>query len=175
MFTIGGKIQDFLVQADGASGGASLANFTDVRIDTLNFATILKSDLIAIYRNKRAAGNNLSTTQAAQLRGDPFVFPAAAEKAIAVLLHDAETSPWHGKIVEQQMKVDATNTVASLRGIKRVVVPTSQASRNRTAQYYGLKPSDFRVATAAKSSRDPGSWPVQLRPFLPLKADLKSA
>lgn len=173
MFTIGGRPQDLIVHVRGADGGASLAGLTDVRIDTINFPTLLKNpDLLTSYRIKRDAGNNLSTTQAAQLRSDPFVFPAATEKAVAVLLHDAETSAWSGRVVPNQMKVDMTNTVASPGAIIRRVVPTSQQARNRTLSIYKLSPDQLRVATDAKSSRDIKDWPVGIRPYLPLKGDL---
>lgn len=174
-FTIGGKIHDLILQASGADGGASLANLTDFNIDALNYPTLLRSELLMDYRRKRDGGNNLSTTQAAQLRSDPFVFPAAAEKASAVLLHDHETSAWHGKIIDDTILLKCTNSVASLRGITRIIVPTSQEARNRTLALYGLSPENLRVATDAKSSRDPKDWSPALRPYLPLKGDLPNA
>lgn len=174
-FTIGGKIHDLILHAARVDGGASLANLTDVNIDALNFPTLTRLELLMDYRRKRDAGNNLSTTQAAQLRSDPFVFPGAAEKASAVLLHDHETSAWAGKIIDDTILVKCTNTVASLRGITRVVVPTSQEARNRTLALYGLTPAALRVATDAKSSRDVADWPKPLIPYLPLKGDLPNA
>lgn len=174
-FTIGGKIHDLILHAAGPDGGASLANLADFNIDALNYPTLLRSELLMDYRRKRDAGNNLSTTQAAQLRMDPFVFVGAAEKASAVLLHDHETSAWHGKIIDDTILIKCTNTVAALRGLQRVIVPTSQEARNRTLALYGLTPAALRVATDAKSSRDIADWPPVLQPYLPLKGDLPNA
>lgn len=168
---LGGKLHDLYLHARGAAGGGALTNLTEARIDVLGVPTLKRTpDLIQLYRRSRNCGANLNATMGSEVRADPF----ANVKAVPLLMHDSETSAWDGKVV-RTAKVNLTNTVTSMRAIHRQVVPASAEIRNRTNAAYGLKPSDYRVATEKKSRRDPMAWPVQLRPFLRLKAPLKRA
>lgn len=169
--SLGGKIHDLYLHARGAAGGAALTNLTEARIDVLGVPTLKRTpDFDKLYRRARNVGANLNSTSGGEVRSDPF----ANTKAVAVLLHDVETSAWDGKVV-RTAKVNLTNTVSSVRAIHRQVVPASAEIRNRTNAAYGLRPQDYRVATEKKSRRDPMAWPKHLRPFLRLKADLKRA
>ncbi len=170
-FEIAARLQDFYVHVAGTSGGASLAAITDIRVD--GFMPLLSLfDLQTRYRNVRRGAPNLSTTQAAEVRSDPFL--SATPKSLALLVHGSETSPWTGKLWSQKMKVDVGTGVASSRAIMRKTTPLSQEARNRAMAMYGLQPGDLRVKTAAKSSRNPADWPAVVRPWLPLKGPLKS-
>lgn len=170
-FEISGRLQDFFVHVAGTSGGASLAAITDLRVD--GFIPLLSLfDLQTRYRTLRNAACNLSTTQAAEVRSDPFL--SATPKALAMLLHGTETSPWTGRLWSSRLKVDVGTGVASSRAIMRKTTPLSQDARNRCLAMYGLTPADLRVKTSGKSMRDPAQWPPAVRPFLPLKGPLKS-
>lgn len=172
VFEVNGRLQDFLIHVAGTSGGASLAAITDVRVD--GFLPLLSlNDTKTRYRVLREGANNLSTTQAAEVRSDPFLL-GAAPTALAMMVHGREHSPWTGKIWSSRMKVDVGTGVASSRAIMRKTAPLSQDARNRTMALYGLSPADLRVKTAGKSARDPMAWPPSLRPYLPLKGPLKS-
>lgn len=169
---VNGKLHDLFFHALGNSGGASLANFTDVRIDGY-MPTFTRGELQARYRMLRDLGNAGISAQAAEIKADPFLFPTAGTcKAVAALLHGREHSPWTGKVWAERVKVNMTNTVASLRAVTRKVTPLTEEARNRACGRYGVTPAAFRVASAAKSSRNPMDWPEEMRPYLPLKADL---
>jgi len=164
----GGKLHDLFLHATGASGGASLANLTDVRIDELGIPPFLRvPDLEYIYRRKRNLGANLNSTMGGEVRSDPFV----TDQACAVLLADGDTSFYEGPVLSS-VRVVMTNTVSALRAIHRIVTPASAMVRNRTSAMYKVPPGAFRVKAASKTMREVEKWPKPLRPFLPLKAPL---
>lgn len=172
---VNGKLHDLFFHALGNDGGASLANLTDARIDGY-VPTFTRAELQQRYRYLREAGNVGISAQAAELAADPFLFPTPATcKALALLIHGKEHSPWTGKVWAERVKVNLTNTVASLRAVTRKVTPLSEEARNRACARHGVTPAAFRVASAAKSSRNPMDWPEEMRPYLPLKADLNHA
>jgi hypothetical protein len=164
----GGKLHDLVLHAQGASGGAVLTNLADVRCDDLQMPPFLRvPDLETAYRRKRDNGANLNSTMGAEIRSDPM----ATDQAAAVLVSDGSTSFYEGPTL-QSVKLTLTNTVASLRALHRVVTPASAATRNRTSALYKVGPDQFVVKAASKTKRGVGDWPKQLRPFLPLKAEL---
>ncbi len=166
--SINGKLHDLTLHARGASGGASLANLTDVRIDELAMPPFTRvPDLEAAYRRSRNIGSNSNATIGNEVYSDPHV----TDQAAAVLVADEETSFYEGPVLSS-VKLNLTNSVASLRAIHRTIIPASQTHRARVSAAYGLQPANFRVKTAAKSKQHPKDWPEELRPFLPLKAPL---
>lgn len=169
---VNGKLHDLIFHAAGNDGGASLANLTDARIDGY-VPTFTRQEMQQRYRTLREIGNVSTATQGAEMKADPFLFPTPATcKALAMQLHGREHSPWTGKVWAERVKVNLTNTVASLRAITRKITPLSEEARNRACARHGVTPAAFRAATAAKSSRNPMDWPEEMRPYLPLKADL---
>jgi hypothetical protein len=165
---VGGKLHDLVLHATGASGGASLANLTDVRIDELGIPPFLRTpDLEMEYRRKRNNGANLNSTVGADVRCDPF----ATDQACAVLVADSETSFFEGPTLST-VKLTLTNTVAGLRALHRIVTPASSATRNRTSSLYNVRPEMFVVKTGSKTRRNIGEWQKELRPYLRLKADM---
>jgi hypothetical protein len=169
---VNAKLHDLYFHAAGNDGGASLANLTDARIDGY-VPTFTRQEMQLRYRTAREIGNVSAATQAAEMKADPFLFPTpATAKALAMIIHGKETSPWTGKVWAERVKVNLTNTVASLRAITRKVTAMTEQARNAACAKYGVTPAAFRVATAAKSSRNPMDWPEEMRGYLPLKADL---
>ena len=169
----GGKLQDLLIFARGASGGASLANFTNVRIDEPRglLQQSLRTELQREYRFKRRAVNNLNSTMGGEVRADPF----ANNQALAVLLHDERTSAWDGQFVDR-LKLNMTNSVASCYAITRTHKPHSKDVIRDVAAAYGLAQAEqLGVKTKAKTKTSIMDWPPGLRPYLPLKAPLRRA
>lgn len=165
---VGGKLHDLVLHAQGASGGASLANLTDVRIDELNMPPFLRTpDLEMVYRNARNNGANLNATVGGEVRCDPF----GTDQAAAVLLSDDRTSCWDGPVLPTA-SVKMTNTVASLSALHRIVTPASPSIRNQTSALYKVDPRAFVVKAEGKTRRSIAEWPRDIRPYLPLKAPL---
>jgi hypothetical protein len=169
-FTIDGKLHDLLIWTPGAGGGASQANFTDIRIDTANLLeTTKKTELLAEYRFRFGVANNLNSTIGGEVRSDPF----ASGKAIPVILSDEETSCYDGPYIKQ-LKIDMTNTVASQRALMRIVQPADPAQRKRKAADWGATGA-LTVKTLAKSQRDLAGWSDDQKAYLPLKAQMRRA
>lgn len=158
---VNGKLHDLVIHKRGTEGGTVLTNFSSIRIDELAIPPLERSPDLAIeYKRKRSVLN-------AQ---DPFL----TDRAAAVLLHDAETSIFAGKVL-RTAKLGCNNTEANLRAICRVVDKASESIRNQTNAAYGLTPASYGVATDAKTKGAITDWPVSMRPFLRLKADLPKA
>ncbi len=167
-FTIDGKLHDFFIWTPGAGGGASQANFTDIRIDTANILeTTKKTELLAEYRFRFAVASNLAATRGADVRADIF----AQGKAVPVLCSDAETSCYDGPYIKQ-LKVDMTNTVASQRALLRIVQPADPAQRQKKAADWGATGA-MTVKTLGKSQRNLGDWDEPEQAYLPLKAQMR--
>ncbi len=169
---INGLLHDLVLHAAGSSGGAALTNLTDVRIDTENLLEVsTKKELLAEYRHRRGVAANLNSTMGGEVRADPF----AVGKACPVLFSDHRTSAWAGKFL-RQIKINLTNSVASLRAITRVVKPAQPQTRNAIASAYGVTDmAAVTVKTDKKTKRGLHEWPAPLRPYLPLKAPLRKA
>lgn len=173
VLSISGKLHDLILWARGQSGGASLANLTDVRIDEpLGFLqTSKRTELLNEYRFKRGVAANLNGTMGSEVRADPF----ATGVACAVMLHDERVSAWEGPILDRA-KLSLTNTVASLYAIQRIIKPRSVGASNQVAAAYGLRSADqLTVKTNKKTAKSITDWPRHLHPFLPLKAPLRRA
>lgn len=171
VISVNGKMHDLYLHARGASGGASLANLTDVRIDEPRglLQTSKRTELTREYRFKRQCANNLNSTMGGELRADPF----ANSKACAVIISDERTSSFVGAYADR-VKLNLTNSVASLRAITRTVKPRSAESLNAVAAAYGLKRVEqLTVKTNKKSKRNLGDWDRQHWPYLRLKAPLR--
>lgn len=165
----GGRMQDLVLFARGANGGASLSNLTDVRVEELiPLALTRDPELQRPFLRDRFNTAN-STTDGGTIRNDP----TAANLAAPVLYCDADCSPFDGPIMDDVV-VYTTNSVASLIAISRTVKPLSAAVATAVMSAYSLKPSDFLVKTVGKSKRQAGRWAGredELQ-FVPKKAPL---
>jgi len=163
-----GKLQDLLIHARGASGGASLANFTDVTIDEPErlLQKTKRTELLHEYRVRTRNASNGTSAQGAEVTVDPFV----QGTAVAIFLHDEFTSCWDGPYVER-LKLDMTNTVtlAGSRVISRVVKPRDKDAANAQAVAHGVT-GGVEVATAGKTHRSLGNFDKKLQPYLPMEA-----
>jgi hypothetical protein len=169
-FQVNGKIHDLILHANGASGGAALTNFTDIRIDEPAgmLQVSKKTELLQEYQVKRRSAKNLNSTIGSAIRSDPFL----TNQASYVIASDKRTSCWEGKYIDR-CKVNLTNSVASLYAITRAVVPMNPEQRQQIAAAYGLQSAESLVVkTDKKTSRALGQWPKKLRPYMPLKASL---
>lgn len=164
----GGRLHDLAIFARGASGGASMANLTDVRIDGLMPLALTRNpELLQPYLRDRYTVENLASTDGSEVRNDPF----SVDRAVPVLYTSEDTSPFDGDISDQVI-IYTTNTVASCIAIHRTVKPINENVAKAVAARYGLKPRDFRVKTAGKSKRNPGQWQGREDhlAYMPLKA-----
>lgn len=170
---IGGRVQDLLIYARGASGGAAMTNFTDIRIEepTSMMPLTLKTELLKEQRYKRRAANNLNSTMGGEIHADPF----ATGQAVPVILHDERTSCFDGRYVDR-MRLNMTNTVASCYAITRAIKPKSKDQMREIAAAYGLESAEqLSVKTKAKTRTSIGDWKPEDKPYLPYKAPLKKA
>jgi hypothetical protein len=168
---LGGKLHDLSFHAVGASGGASLANLTSVRIDQPMGLMVISTtaELLKEYRVKRKVANNLNSTAGGELRMDPFAVGAA----IPVFVADDRTSCWEGPYIDE-LKVNMVNSVASVRMISRTAKPRDMGAALRVAAAYGLKGDNALVVkTKSKTKRSLSAWPEHLRNYLRLKANLQ--
>jgi hypothetical protein len=165
----GGRLQDMTIRAKGASGGASLANLTDVRLANLWSQAELREDLIERYQHDRGA-SNLNSTIGGTIRSDPHVL--ATPFACPVLWADG-ARVLDGPLTSE-INVLTTNSVASLRAVCRTVVPRSDTVKSTINRFYGLSDADYRVDTHGKTKRAQSAWSAEDLKFLPLKARDKS-
>jgi hypothetical protein len=150
---VGGRLQDLMVFARGASGGAAMANFTDVRVEELIPVALTRdAELQRPFLRDRYNVEN-GTTDGASIRNEP----AAGDLAVPVIWTDEDTSPFDGPIMDEAI-VYATNSVASCIAIYRVVKPLSGQVAQGVLNAYGLSASDFRVKTEGKSKREAARW-----------------
>jgi hypothetical protein len=165
---VNGRLHDLYFFARGTSGGASLANFTDVRIDQLlPIAMRRDPDLLSAYQRDRRNGSNLASADGGQVRQDPFNIG----KAVPVLWTTERTSCFDGPLTDQAI-VYLTNSVANLLALYRVIKPRDPNVVEAVCQRHGLPESAFRVKTRGKSKRDRSRWPPEHEAYMPLVAPL---
>jgi hypothetical protein len=145
---VGGRLHDLVVFARGASGSASMANFTDVRIDRLLPETLLRTpDLLQPYLQSRGAALNDPGTDGGGVHNDPV----STGRAVAIFWTNEDTSPFDGDLVDEAI-VRTSNTVASCIAIQRVVLPESEQVKRAIEQRHGIGPGEWRAKTLSKGS-----------------------
>jgi hypothetical protein len=164
---VNGRLHDLAFYARGTAGGASLANFTDVRIDHLIPVAIHKNDVLGKYQRDRRNSTNLASADGGQVRMDPFL----SGKAIPVLWATERTSVFDGPIIDQAV-IYTTNSVANLLALHRVVKPRDPNVVAAVAERHGLQNAAWRVKTRAKTKRGRERWPAEQEAFMPLVAPL---
>jgi hypothetical protein len=165
---VNGRLHELVFFARGTSGGASMANFTDVRIDNVMPVAMSRVDLLGAYERDRFNADNLDTTDGGRVRQDPV----NNSKAVAVLWSTRRTSVFDGPILDQAV-VYLTNSVSNVIALYRIVRPRDPAVVAAVEQRHGINPADWRVKTAAKTKRGRDRWPAEQEAFLPLVAPLR--
>ncbi len=150
-----GKLQALGIFARGASGGASLANFTDIRIDQMLPDTFAKADLTDLFAAKRGCARNLQSTDGGAVRNNPFTL--ATPLAIPVLWEDEETRVFDGP-AKDEVTVRMTNTVADTIAVMRVVTPKSEAVARAVSSRHGIARGDWSMKTKKGSRKRQASW-----------------
>jgi hypothetical protein len=164
---ISGRLHNLALFARGTSGGASMANLTDVRIDTILPVPLTPADLLNQYQRDRGNANNLASADGGQVRQDPFNL----SKAVPVLWTNLRTSVFDGPILDFAT-VALTNTVASTLALTTVVKPRDPAVQQAVAQRYGIADGVWRMKTKGKSKRGRDRWHPEQEAFLPLVGPL---
>jgi hypothetical protein len=165
---VNGRLHELAFFARGTTGGASMANFTDVRIDYLLPVAMTKADLIGQYERDRKNADNLASADGDRVRMDPF----NASKGVPVLWSTDRTSCFDGAILDQAV-IYCTNSVSSVIALYRIVKPRDPAVVAAVEQRHGISPSEWRVKTAAKTKRSRERWPPEQEAFMPLVSPLR--
>jgi len=169
---VGGRLTDLSLFQRAASGGGSLANLTDVRIDQAVPDALLRNpDLKEMYAAARYAAHNLPSTDGDPIHNDPHTL--ATMVACPVLWSTEESSAVDGPVLDETI-VRLTNSVPSLEAIYRVVVPKSHGLALGVMRRHGLRDDSFRMKTKGKTKRDPGKWAPHEAVFLPASAPDKN-
>jgi hypothetical protein len=163
-----GRLHDLAFMARGTSGGASMANLTDVRIDTIMPVAITREELLGQYMRDRFNANNLNSADGGQVRQDPF----NAGRGVPVLWTTKRSSVFDGPILDQ-VGLTLTNTVSNTLCLWRVVKPRDPYIQAAVADRYGISEGEWRVKTKGKSKRARTRWHPEQEAFLPLVAPLK--
>lgn len=151
---VGGRLQGLVIFARGASGGASMSNFTDIRIDELlPVAAARDAELVRPFLRDRYNPSNLESTDGAAVRNDP----SAAGRAVPVIWSDEDTSPFDGPIIDD-VQVYTTNSVSSCIAISHTVKALSKEVASAVMSAYKLPAEAFRVKTVGKSKRGINMW-----------------
>lgn len=164
---VNGRLHDLAFFARGTAGGASTANFTDVRIDHLIPVPISKNDILGQYQRDRRNATNLQSADGGQVRMDPFL----SGKGVPILWTTEKTSAFDGPLLDQAI-IYTTNTVANLLALYRVVKPRDAMVAAAVMERHGLTEGSFRVKTRGKSKRARNKWSPEQEAFLPLVAPL---
>jgi hypothetical protein len=164
---IAGRLHDLAFYARGTSGGASVANFTDVRIDNVLPVAISRLDLLGAYQRDRRNATNLASADGSQVRMDPYL----NGKGVPVLWTTERSSVFDGALLDQAV-IYTTNSVASLLALYRVVKPRDPQVVAAIQSRYGLSADSWRVKTKSKSKRARDRWSPEQEAFLPLVAPL---
>jgi hypothetical protein len=164
---VAGRLHDLLFYARGTAGGASVANFTDTRIDYLIPVALARTDTLGQYQRDRRNSSNLASADGSLVRMDPFL----SSKAVPVLWCTERTSVFDGPLLDQAI-INVTNSVASLLAINRVVKPRDPSIVAAVMDRHGLKEESFRVKTKGKSKRGREKWSPEQEAFMPLVAPL---
>ena len=151
---VAGRLQDLSLYARGASGGASLANLTNVRIEGIrNEALDRLEALVPMYQAERGQANNLASTPGTSIDNDPHVNNAACP-----VLWSNRERVYDGALVDQA-KIQLTNSVASVIALHRAVLPRSPDLDAHVARLYRKNPvTSFRYKTAGKTKRPREAW-----------------
>lgn len=167
---VGGRLRDLLVVARGAAGGASMANFTEVRIDGLMPEPLRRSpDLLQPYlRSRGAATNDANAADGSAVHNDP----AAAGKSVPIFYGDEDTSSFDPPLVDEVM-LRATNSVASCNAITGVILPQSPQVKRALEARHGVAPGEWRIKTVSKTNRNPANWKPEKAAFIEWTAPLK--
>lgn len=165
---VNGRLHDLAFFARGTTGGASTANFTDVRIDHLLPVAMTRTDLLGQYMRDRYNANNLQSADGGQVRSDPF----NAGKGVPVLWANRRTSTFDGPILDQAV-IYTTNSVASLLALYRIIKPRDPQIVAAVQERHGISASDWRVKTRGKSKRARERWHPEQEAFMPLVAPLR--
>lgn len=169
---VAGRCQDLGIFARGATGGASMANFTSIRIPTKNILPVRMArdaDLVRPYLRDRYSVPNLQATDGAAVRNDP----AQAGSYVPVLWTDEQTSPFDGALCDD-IVLSTENTVASCIAIHRQTKPRSDEVAKMVMKRWGVAPGEFKVKTSRKNKRRFQQWAGRGNDlaFLPLVAPL---
>lgn len=168
---IGGRMQDLIIFARGAAGGASATGLTELRIDGILPDPLLRNpDLIQSYlRSHSAALNDANAADGTAVHNDPV----GQGKAIPVLFTTDDTSVFDGPIVDDVILRVTGGSLASALAITRTVLPQNSQLISAVAKKHGLTDADFRMKTVGKSKRDPAKWDPEKAVFAPKSAALK--
>lgn len=159
---VNGRLKDLYLMVRGATGGASLANITDAKIDQLQQSPLLRMpDLNQIYNRARGGATNLFSTKGNPLRTDPFqVSDSGTMRALAVLLATGD-KVWEGP--EQRTAL----LRLSLGGALTPITMISRATRRKTKIGREMimdlhKCNASVIVTSGKTKRQHKEWdPIQ--------------
>lgn len=151
----GGYLAELLAYADGASGGASMANFTAHRIDGIQPDELEDFEMIQIFRLLRGSADN-GTTPGGEVFDSPFTTSTPHARAVHIPHPKCKLSDL--PYVSKSALIRVTTGVASSILVGRNIMPRNQVVDTHTARLYKVAPSSLRAKTDGKSRRARSSW-----------------
>lgn len=168
-----GRLQDLIIFARGANGGAAASTFTSLRIDEIMPLDLVRDrELQRPFLRDRFNSEN-ATTDGNPVRNDPV----GEDRAVPVLWCDQETKVFDGPVMDDVV-LTTTSTLASMIALHRVVKPLRPDVANAVARRYRVPAGAFSVKTHGKTKKNAGSdWKRregQLQ-YMPQKGPLPDA
>ncbi len=165
--TVGGKLHNLGFWKAGATGGASLANLSNILIEGVMPVTLTRDpELLDAFKYDRGDAANLNSTQGGVLRSSPV----GNTRYAPVLWSTQATSIFDGPLLDRVKITCSGNSVTLLIALAHMAVPRTGAYEDFVSRLYGLPLEAFRVKTGGKTQRNPGSWRPDERVFMPLIA-----
>lgn len=169
-----GALHDLLLvrepAAAGTAGGDVITAITDARLEDLGTGVLTRQDLVHSYSVKRQVCPSALTVGA-----ERFAEPTREGKVLPIIVADAETSVWEGKVLDS-VKIDVGTGAAGLAAVSREIVEKSQANYTAQMARFQLQPSMIRMKTAGKSRRAlADQWSKRAQLTTPWSAPLPAA
>lgn len=164
---VNGRAQDLYLFVKGASGGASLANVTDVFIPNIYAQPLLKHDLQQAYARARGQATNSFSTVGDPRSTDPFVASASGTlRAIAPLLCEGDKA--HDAPESRTIQVKCT--LGGALSLLMVVRATKRITAAHTALVKRMhRTNGMQVKTSGKTRRGTHEWTPDQLAYLPKK------
>lgn len=155
----GGYLAEVLAYASGTPGGAAMTNWTEHRIPSLMNDPLIAADAKFFYGLRNSAAPQDDATPGTAILNDPI----AQNRARVVHMLDGygDDKLLDHPFIAGSIVVKATNTVADVKLMHRVIHPTPDSERARVARDWKVQKG--RVKTAGKTRRNPQAWGAKSR------------
>lgn len=162
----GGMLAEAFAYASGSPGGASMANWTEHRIPQILPDPLLDDDWKFLYNLRNRAAPNDDGTPGTELWNDPFRQNRA--RIVHMLPGYGDDKLVDHPFVGGSLQIKATNSVADVRIVHRVIHPTPAAEVRKVGTERKVR--SLRVKTKGKTRRGVKAW-GPLGAFLPMSGE----